>query len=146
MLLCSKNTKCAFTNQFYFTSEQSVHGGEVAETINIERTLISTILEFQFNGTDHDVLKIELDPEVFLDPFHKFIVQEVNKLRDQEKPTDTDFLRMSLINKGIWNLNWDDMLIEIQTANTLGTVGSFNDYYNELKSINRIKKTIKVQL
>ena len=118
----------------------------MAETINIERTLISTILEFQFNGTDHDVLKIELDPEVFLDPFHKFIVQEVNKLRDHEKPTDTDFLRMSLINKGIWNLNWDDMLIEIQTANTLGTVGSFNDYYNELKSINRIKKTIKVQL
>jgi hypothetical protein len=110
---------------------------------NIERSLLCSILELHFVNSDEAILKHELNHELFTNPTHKLLVKAINRLRVLNEPITTDFVRAKLIGAGAWTLQQDNELLDIISAQPLGTYDLWIGYYKLLEQNNK-KQTKKV--
>lgn len=113
---------------------------------NIERSLLSSIVNFPFMDEDKKILEIHLDPNLFEDPFFNFLVKEINELRSKNLPTDLDYIQAVMIKKGIWQIHFAERFLEIMEFGGFGSVGGFVAYLDLLKENLKSKHTVRVQL
>ena len=100
---------------------------------NIERSLLCSILELHFVNSDEAILKHELNHELFTNPTHKLLVKAINRLRVLDEPITTDYVREKLLGAGAWTLQQDNELVDIISAQPLGTYDLWIGYYKLLE-------------
>jgi hypothetical protein len=106
------------------------------DTTDIERSILVSVLEQQFIGTDPKIIDAELDPKFFRDPFCRKLVKGINRLKELDEPINTDFLRLKFMEAKAWEIKDDLELIQIITHNPIGTLRLFSAYYSKLCNSN----------
>ena len=112
----------------------------------IERSIISSIVNFPFNDEDKKILEVNLDPDIFEDQFFNYLVRFINELRLKKLPTDLDYIQGVMISKGIWTIEHERRFLEIMSFAGFGSYGTFIEYLNLLKQNYKETHTAKVQL
>ena len=102
--------------------------------INIERSILCSILEHNFIGNDKRISAIVLNANYFEDQHHKLFATSINRLRELGEPIDSDMVRLKLISVKKWDFYLEDSLLKIMSSNPFGTYDLFNDYYKTLEN------------
>lgn len=102
--------------------------------INIERNLLCSVLEHNFIGNDKRIMEVELDSSVFSDKYHKLIVNGINRLKELKEPVDSDVLKIKFEGAKKWDFQLEYVILEILTANPIGTYDLFMSYYKILET------------
>jgi len=102
--------------------------------INIERSILCSILEHNFINNDKKIVSTVLDANLFQDKHHRLFANSINRLRELDKPIDSDMLRLKLIEAKKWDFYMEDSLMKIMTCNPFGSYYVFDKYYKTLRS------------
>lgn len=108
--------------------------------MNIERSLLVSVLEHNFIQNDKKILEVILNPDYFNHPHHKIFVKAINRLKELDEPIDSDTMRHKFLHAEKWDKNivaditMEDSLLNIMTHNPFTTFYLFNKYYNLLKN------------
>ena len=102
--------------------------------INIERSILCSILEHNFVGNDKKIYETVLSAKYFTDEHHKLFVNSINRLRELGEPIDSDMVRLKLISVKKWDFYLEDSLLKIMVHNPFGTYDLFMQYYKVLQN------------
>ena len=92
----------------------------------LERAVLASVL----NGE----VQADLDPNYFQTPFHKKLVNGINRLKELDLPVDFELLRNKFLKSGKWSFQEDNALIELMTHTMpFSTQMLFDAYYDILK-------------
>lgn len=108
--------------------------------INIEKSIICTVLENDFILCDDRIIKHNLDANIFSDKEHRFLVMAINRLKELDEPANTDTLVYKLQAANKWNFILESKVSEIISHNPFGSYDLFFKYYNFLKKEHESKK------
>lgn len=115
---------------------------------NIEKSILCTVLENSIIGGDEKIVKVKLEANLFIVPFHKKLVSGIHRVKELNIPLDTDTVRAKFQQANKWTMQEDNMLIEIISHNCFGSYELFIRYYNLLKENhkNQVAKNILSEL
>jgi len=103
-------------------------------TYSIEKTILVSVLEHDFIQNDKEILKVPLNAEIFSHPIHKLFVNAINRLKQLDEPTSSDFMRARFLKANKWDkLTHEVQLLEILSHNPLATVKLFKSYLKILE-------------
>ena len=92
----------------------------------LERAVLASVL----NGE----VQADLDPNYFQTPFHKKLVNGINRLKELDLPIDFELLRNKFLKSGKWSFQEDNTLVELMTHTMpFSTQMLFDAYYDVLK-------------
>ena len=107
--------------------------------INLERSLLCTVLENDFINRDKRISDFNLDERYFFFEQHKFLIRGMKRLKELNEPVGTDILRYKIQKANKWSnqtfsnfVSLDECLSSIISA-TPFTYDSFIRYYDVLK-------------
>ena len=97
----------------------------------LERSIIASVLNASKYNTE---IEADLDVNYFQAPFHKKLVNGINRLKELDLPTDFELLRNKFLKSGKWSFQEDNALIELMTHTMpFSTQMLFDTYYDVLK-------------
>lgn len=109
--------------------------------INIENSIICSVLEHDFIHSDKRIIEATLDPKVFSDQMNRFFVAGINRLKELDEPICTDTLRHKLIEANKYNLYVEERLLDVISAlHPFATYNTFKKYYDYLVKENDRRK------
>ena len=107
--------------------------------INLERSLLCTVLENDFINRDKRISDFNLDEIYFFFEQHKFLIRGMKRLKELNEPVGTDILRYKIQKANKWSnqtfsnfVSLDECLSSIISA-TPFTYDLFIRYYDVLK-------------
>ena len=103
-------------------------------SLEIEKSILVSILEHDFVVSDKRILEVELSAEYFTHPIHKLFINAINRLKELDEPVNSDFLRAKFIEGHKWDeLSHEVQLLEIIASNPLGSLYLFESYLKVLE-------------
>ena len=107
--------------------------------INLEQSLLCTVLENDFINRDKRISDFNLDERYFFFEQHKFLIRGISRLKELNEPVGTDMLRYKIQKANKWSnqtfsnfVSLDECLLNIISA-TPFTYDLFIRYYDVLK-------------
>ena len=100
--------------------------------IDIEKSILVTMLEQDFVQCDERVRTFNIDYKVFLHKPHRTIARGIIRLKEMGKPVHTDILREQYMKVNKWDMELEATMLDIMIHNPFGTYELFNKYYTEL--------------
>jgi hypothetical protein len=117
--------------------------------INIERSILVSVLEHDFIDGDSEIMKVALNSDYFEYPHHKIFVKAINRLKELSEPICSDTMRDKFINARGWDksivadISMEESLLNIMVSQPFTKLSIFNSYYNVLKVTYERKMKIK---
>lgn len=107
--------------------------------INLERSILCTVLENDFINRDKRISDFNLDERYFFFEQHKFLIRGISRLKELNEPVGTDMLRYKIQKANKWSnqtfsnfVSLDECLLNI-ISSTPFTYDLLIRYYDVLK-------------
>jgi len=114
--------------------------------INIERNILSSILEYNFIQSEKKILNEILDYRIFIDKHHILFVKSINRLKELDEVVDSDTIRLKLQEVNKWDFYLEQSLLDIMTAQPFSSYKLFKDYLNILEENYKQSKRNKIAM
>ena len=102
--------------------------------INIERIILSSVLQSEAYQTDSKILALKLNPTYFTDTFNKKISLGIERLKELDEPICYELLRKRFKDANKWTFTEDEKLIDlVSTVTPAGSEDLFMKYYGVLE-------------
>jgi len=95
---------------------------------HIERSILASVL------CNVNCISFDLDPNHFSNPFHRKLVNGINRLKELDMPIDFEILSKKFIDDRKWSVQEHNALYEMLThTSPFGSQEAFDNYYEILK-------------